>query len=62
MPIRKQTQCSVCGQTIPTMTDALFMTKAPVVCRSCFGHQTYKTPGERSSKVVAPPEQTGGSS
>lgn len=62
MPVRKQTKCSVCGQTISTLTDALFMMNTPVVCRQCFGHQTYKTPGERASKVVALTETAGGSS
>lgn len=52
MPLRKQVKCSVCGQNIPTLAGAMMLADAPVVCRRCFGHQTYNTPGERASKTV----------
>ncbi len=60
MPIRKQVKCAVCGQTILTLSGAMFMAEAPVVCRRCFGHQTYNTPSERATKVVTPVGDVGG--
>lgn len=47
MSRRKHANCSVCGQPISTLVGA-FMSNVPVVCRRCFGHQTYNVPRERS--------------
>jgi hypothetical protein len=49
----KQIKCSVCGQTIRTFTGALAMRKAPVVCRRCFGHQTYESNSSRVASVIS---------
>lgn len=41
MPDNKSTLCSICGQTIRTARGAMRLTNAPIVCRRCFGEQTY---------------------
>ena len=37
----RQTKCAVCGQPIRTLVGAMTLRQAPVVCRKCFGQQTY---------------------
>lgn len=51
MTVRKQAKCTVCGQTIQTLAGA-YVSTAPVVCRRCFGHQTYNVPKERTIKTA----------
>jgi hypothetical protein len=53
----KQTKCSVCGQTIRTLAGALSMRQAPVVCRKCFGHQTYEKTVSRPANGINIVEQ-----
>jgi ribosomal protein L37E len=60
MPKTKQIKCSVCGQTIRTMYGALAMRDVPVVCRRCFGHQTYDVPTSRGANPANVPEQAAG--
>jgi hypothetical protein len=38
---QKQAKCSICGQPIRTMSGAARVTNAPLVCRQCFGSQSY---------------------
>lgn len=37
----KQVKCSVCGRPIKTAAGAVTMSTAPLVCRRCFGEQSY---------------------
>jgi formylmethanofuran dehydrogenase subunit E len=41
MPNSKQVKCSVCGKPIKTASGAVAMNSAPLVCRRCFGEQSY---------------------
>lgn len=41
MPKNRDAVCSVCNQPIKTVRGALRVEGAPIVCRSCFGEQTY---------------------
>jgi hypothetical protein len=43
MPDNRETHCSICGQTIKTVRGAIRLKTAPLVCRRCFGEQTYTT-------------------
>ncbi len=43
MPENKNTQCSICGQNIKTVRGAMRLNNAPLVCRRCFGEQSYTT-------------------
>jgi DNA-directed RNA polymerase subunit RPC12/RpoP len=58
----KQTKCSVCGQTIRTLSGAIMMREAPVVCRRCFGHQTYSAPVAPPINLLNLPDQPGSGS
>jgi hypothetical protein len=52
--------CSICHQPIKTVRGAVRLSEAPLVCRHCFGDQTYAaTPrwGTLSSPVGAEPAQ-----
>ncbi len=44
MPNSKRAKCSICGQPIKTATGAITMKKAPLVCRRCFGQESYSGP------------------
>jgi len=37
----KTAHCSVCNQPIKTAQGAIAMKQAPLVCRRCFGEQSY---------------------
>jgi hypothetical protein len=57
MPKNKPIRCTVCGELIRTMVGALSVGQAPVVCRRCFGHQTYSAPVTRSANIINVPDQ-----
>lgn len=43
MRIRKQRACCAeCGREILTLRGSVSVSGAPVLCRKCFGEQTYK--------------------
>ena len=52
-----ETRCEVCGQPIHTMQGAMVLLKAHMVCRKCFGKQTYAKPVVHPEQmhVTAPP-------
>jgi len=58
MPESKQAKCSSCGQPIKTVVGAIRMTEAPVVCRRCFGEQTYAGPSQWSQHSSGSAHQT----
>lgn len=37
----KQVKCSICSRPIKTTLGSVGLNRAPVVCRRCFGDQTY---------------------
>lgn len=52
-----ETRCAVCGEPIRTMRGAMVLDRPHMVCRKCFGKQTYGKPvlhGEHM-KATAPP-------
>ncbi len=53
----KRIKCSICGQPIKTMFGAVSLNRAPVVCRRCFGHQTYDGPSQWTYSGAAAPEE-----
>lgn len=57
MPNSKRAKCSICGQPIRTVMGAVSMNQAPLVCRRCFGQETYSGPTQ-SQHVIAPEQAT----
>ena len=41
MSVSKAVKCSICGDAMKTANGAMRLTNAPMVCRQCFGTQTY---------------------
>ena len=39
----KVVKCSICGDAIKTANGAMRLQNAPMVCRQCFGTQTYSS-------------------
>lgn len=58
MPNSKRTKCSICGQPIKTVMGAVAMQQAPLVCRRCFGQETYSGPAEWGRATIAPEHAT----
>lgn len=55
----KQVKCSVCGQPMKTATGAIQMKEAPMVCRRCFGEQTYSSSSHWTFNTGTPGQQSG---
>jgi len=41
MPKNREAVCSVCREPIKTVQGAMRLSDAPLVCRRCFGEQSY---------------------
>lgn len=55
---QRETRCAVCGEVIPTMRGAMVLLQPHMVCRKCFGKQTYGKPvlhGEHMKATAPPP-------
>jgi len=59
MPTSRQVKCSICGQPIKTMSGAIHLRhSAPVVCRRCFGEQTYAGTSHWTFSTATPDRTT----
>lgn len=58
MPESKQGKCTSCGQPIKTVVGAIRLNNAPVVCRRCFGEQSYAGPSQWSQSNTGAVQQT----
>jgi ribosome-binding protein aMBF1 (putative translation factor) len=52
MSVTKQLKCSICGQPIKTTMGAIAMRQAPLVCRRCFGTESYAQPARGASATI----------
>jgi hypothetical protein len=53
MATKNRPKCSICGQPIKTATGAITMTQAPLVCRRCFGQESYSGPTQWTQEFLA---------
>lgn len=60
MTKNKTTNCSICNEPIKTVRGALQLKNAPLVCRRCFGEQSYAA-SPRWTFSPAGPEASPGS-
>ena len=52
----KTMSCSICSQPIKTARGALRMQNTPLVCRRCFGEQSYGSGSQRWVMNTAGPD------
>ncbi|MDF2439027.1 MAG: hypothetical protein JWN98_11 [Abditibacteriota bacterium] len=56
----KQVKCSICGRAIHTAFGSVLQKSVPLVCRHCFGEQSYGGKKGNKYSVVAPAEAVNG--
>jgi len=49
----KKIKCSVCGQPIKTAFGSMLSTHASLVCRRCFGEQSYRGSSRTNYSAVS---------
>jgi hypothetical protein len=54
--VNKVMSCSICNQPIKTARGALQMRNTPLVCRRCFGEQSYGSGSQRWVLNTAGPD------
>jgi len=56
----KQVKCTICARPIKTAFGSVLQKSVPLVCRHCFGEQSYGAKKASNYSVVTPAEAVNG--